>query len=249
MSDPITHDSAVTWRRAVLRRGAGTLVGAIVLAGVAPAIANAAGADVANPIAVALRASGKGIAKAFGGAGTASCETPSPSPSDVLPSASESPVVPEESASATPAESPSAAPSELPSLEPADCTEDAEESASPTASPSPSESEDAEEAEESNHGQIVRTVAQCAPRGKDPLLDVEGAPSNHGGYVKVAAHGDTLTLPWGSYDLSTQAGADDLCASLEAARADLEPAEDTKKQKKAKKAKGPQNRGGKGRRP
>ena len=134
------------------------------------------------------------------------------------PSAS---VSPDQTVSAEPSVEPTAEPSVEPSVEPsedADCAE-TESTPTPTPTPTPSETDDAEDG---THGQIVSTVAHCAPKGKDPLLDVEGAPANHGGYVKPAAHGDTLTLPWGEYDLSTQAGADDLCASLDAARDSLD---------------------------
>ena len=282
MLDPTTDTAASLLRGRTLRRAAGTLGAAVVLATVGPAIANAAGADVANPVAVALRASGKSLASAFSTADDPAnpCVTPgddgtevSATPSvDASATPSES-VAPIESGSPTdtvegtagPDDTVSADPSATPTEAPAtDSTEDCDE-ADPSESPSETPSESAsetpagteEEAEESNHGQIVSTVARCAPRGKDPLLDVEGAPSNHGGYVKVAAHGGTLTLPWGTYDLSTQAGADDLCASLEAAAADLADeeaaeskakkgkAEKAKKAKPAKPAKAGKGRGGK----
>ena len=269
---------SVSWRLRAARRTAGALGAAVVLAGIGPAIANAAGADVANPVAVALRASGKGLKAALSGdeAETVACETPTTEPSvepTDLPTTDGSGDDAGESGEPTsaPSEVPSEVPSEMPSEEPSldpdtpvsgepseapsvapveepaeDCAEEDDATPSPTASPTESETD--ESAEEGNHGQIVSTVAQCAPKGKDPLLDMEGAPANHGGYVRVAAHGDTLTLPWGSYDLSTQAGADDLCASLDAARESLaeEGAESTKgkkdkagkgRQDKAKKAK------------
>lgn len=236
--NPLSDEPSVSWRNQVLRRSAGTLAAAIVIAGIGPAIANAAGADVANPVAVALRASGKGLAKAFGADEIDPCAPVAEPTVDVSASPLESP---DEGVSADP----STAPSEEPTLDPVEECEEAEETESP--SPSPSETESEEPAEEGNHGQIVSTVAKCAPRGKDPLLDVEGAPSNHGGYVRVAAHGDTLTLPWGSYDLSTLAGAEDLCASLDAARADLEETEDKKAKKdKGKRGKPDHAKGGKG---
>ena len=247
---------SVSWRRRALRRAAGSLGAAVVLAGVGPAVANAAGADVGNPVAFALRASGKSLASAFSSEGEEAvadpCATPSASPSDapsvepsveptvdvpaepsVEPSAepdatasadpdatasSEPSVEPSADVSEAPSVDPSAEPSVEPSLEasveptaaPEDCAE-----ATPAASGSPeAEAADAD----GEHGAIVSTVAQCSPKGKDPLLDVAGAPANHGGYVKAAAHGDTLTTPWGGFDLSTQAGADALCASFAAAR-------------------------------
>lgn len=245
MLDPTTPDTATSWRASrALRRGAGTLGAAVVLATVGPAIANAAGADVANPVAVALRASGKSLASAFSTADDEPnpCVTPSTEPTegtevtasptaDPSASASVEPVVtpsgtPDDTLSADPASSSTEMPTALPSETDDDCDDEATPtpaaSEAPSASPSETpEDEETEEAEDADHGQLVSTVAKCAPHGKDPLLDVEGAPSNHGGYVKPAAHGDTLTLPWGTYDLSTQAGADDLCASLDAARADL----------------------------
>ena len=68
MSQPLTGPAptpAVTWRVRVVRRVAGSLGAAVVIAGVVPAVANAAGADVPNPVAVALRASGRGLQSAF----------------------------------------------------------------------------------------------------------------------------------------------------------------------------------------
>lgn len=247
MSDPTTEElPSVTWRTRKVRRAAGTLGAAVVLATVGPAIANAAGADVANPIAAALRASGKGIATAFGVDADDSCETPVEQPTATPSEGTD----PDGTVSAEPTLDATATPSDVPTdvaTEPAEDCDDAEttdetESPSPSPSPEPTETPSEEPAEEGNHGQIVSTVAKCAPKGKDPLLDVDGAPANHGGYVKVAAHGDTLTLPWGTYDLSTLSGAEDLCASLEAARADLADEETEDKGKKGKKDKGAKGR-------
>ena len=247
-----TGAPAVTWRHRALGRTAASIGAAVVLAGVAPALANAAGADVANPVAIALRASGKGLNAAFGGEESATCVTPTASPSvepSVEPSIEPSvePSV-DPSAEATPSEpvepsvEPSGSPNEAPSEQPAEeCAEE------PEATPSVSESPEAEtEAADGEHGQIVSTVAQCAPKGQDPLLDAEGAPARHGDYVKVAAHGDTLTTPWGAFDLSTQAGADDLCAALEAARAALPEVTASTEKSKGKKAKAERDRSGKG---
>lgn len=102
---------------------------------------------------------------------------------------------------------------------------EAEESEAPE-SPEPTEAPESPEPADSaspddGHGAIVSTVAHCAPHGTDPLLSVDGAPANHGGYVSVAAQGGSLTTPWGTFDLSTQAGADALCSALDAARAAL----------------------------
>lgn len=249
---PAATAPAVTWRVRVVRRVAGSLGAAVVIAGVAPALANAAGADVTNPVAIALRASGRGIQSAFGTSSTdtvASCD-PSASPVEttaaaveptVTPEATQAPVesvAPSESVepsvepSLVPSVEPSAEPSVEPSVEPVattaapggDETPEPCESEEPTESESPEvtgseDSDDSEESEEDGaHGTLVSTVAKCAPKGKDRLLDVEGAPANHGGYVRAAAHGDTLTTPWGAFDLSTQAGADALCAAVTAAR-------------------------------
>lgn len=263
---------SVSWRRRVARRTAGAVGAAVVLAGVAPAIANAAGAEVGNPVAFALRASGHGLASAFSADAeetAAPCVTPSGEPGAEVsaapsgePSAdvSAEPVVeptadpsalpsaePDASASADPdapvggdpsgepaSTEPSAEPSAEPAAEPAD---DCAESATPVVSAEPSEeAAEPEPAEDGEHGEIVSTVAKCAPKGKDPLLDAEGAPANHGGYVKAAAHGDTLTTPWGSFDLGTQAGADALCASLAAAR-DALPEQTAAAKEHGKKAK------------
>src|SRR5690349_22460036 len=64
---------SVSWRQRVLRRIAGSIGAAVVLAGVGPAVANAAGADMANPVAIALRASGNGLKAAFGADESAPC--------------------------------------------------------------------------------------------------------------------------------------------------------------------------------
>lgn len=227
---------SVSWRRRALRRSAMTVGTAVVIAGIVPAAANAAGAHVANPVAFALRASGHTFASAFGLDETNTCstdttvETPAPSvePSESVAASVEPSVAPSEGPSesvapsesdapvesATPAADESTAPSESVAPPSATCSE-------PSESESPEAPESPEASEASDHGAIVSTVAHCAPRGKDPLLAVDGAPQHHGGYVSAAAHGDTLTTPWGTFDLSTQAGADALCAALDTARAAL----------------------------
>lgn len=83
------------------------------------------------------------------------------------------------------------------------------------------------------HGEIVSTVAHCAPRGSIGAL-IEGA-TNHGRYVTAAAHGDTVelyvpTLTEGAegeaptvepatdptaFDLTTVEDADALCDALD----------------------------------
>ncbi|HWL35095.1 MAG TPA: hypothetical protein VNQ77_02780 [Frankiaceae bacterium] len=299
---------AISWRRRTLRRTTVGLGAAVVLAAVGPALANAAGADVANPVAIALRASGEELSDVFGAEDEVAadpCVTPTASevptteptadpsaepsaepsvepsvePTDgggeepsaeptAEPSAEPLPVetdpstTSEESTTDEGTTEPSAEPTAEPTAEPADgtgeepaddCAEPAEET--PVPSEEPAEAEETEDAD-GEHGRIVSTVAKCAPKGKDPLLDVEGAPANHGGYVKPAAHGDTLSTPWGEFDLSTQAGADALCASFEAARAALpdetaEPKVRGKKDKaeRAKPAKGKPAKTGKGAKP
>jgi hypothetical protein len=286
MSDAVPTVPSVSWRQRAVRRVAWTIGGVVAVSGVAPALANAAGADVTNPVAIALRASGRGLQSALGGeetTATVACETPSAEPS-VVPtetvSAEPTETVPVETAtveeSAEPSVEPSAEPSVDPSDEPVETAVPTEsvaptetESAAPTAAPedcvtpepveatpTPSATPETEAPEaEDAHGAIVSTVAKCAPKGKDPLLDAEGAPANHGGYVKVAAHGDSLTTPWGTFDLSTQAGADALCAALDAARAELPAVEKqhgkkadkpAKKAKPAKAAKAAKAKGAKG---
>jgi hypothetical protein len=233
----------------VVRRVAGSLGAAVVLAAVGPAVANAAGADVPNPVAVALRASGRGLSAAFSPSSdatvTADCDSasePSAEPS-VVASVEPSSVVGESAApssapsssveesvapSVEPSVEESVAPSVVPSVEPSVEVSEAPEpceSEAPEASQAPEASEEPDdEAEDGAHGQLVSTVAKCAPKGKDPLLAVEGSPSNHGGFVRAAAHGESLVTPWGTFDLSTQAGADSLCAAVAAAREAL-PAE------------------------
>jgi hypothetical protein len=256
MTQPTTPPTpSVTWRRRALRRTAGSLGAAVVISGIAPAVANAAGAHVANPMAYALRASGDTLASALGMDETSPTTTADPCVS-ATPTESVEPTV-EPSESVEPGESvepsESGAPSESavpsdsaePTLEPTesvlptDTTTESTESSEPTVEPTasdapesaepsddttcaePSESPSPEPTESDaadDHGLVVSTVAHCAPHGKDALLAVDGAPAHHGGYVSVAAHGGTLTTPWGTFDLSTKAGADDLCAALAAAR-------------------------------
>ncbi len=209
--------------RRVLGRTAGSVGAAVVLAGLVPALANAAGANVPNPVAIALRASGDTLHDAFGTAAEP-CTEPAASPS--------------------PAESPAESPVPVSSEQP-DCDENAPPGSSPSAAPSPAGSEESD-AEAGEHGTIVSTVARCAPHGKDVLLAVEGAPGSHGSYVRAAAHGDSLTTPWGTFDLSTLAGAEQLCAALDAARATSSPAPEAKEAKHAtkqheKKAKSPRS--------
>jgi hypothetical protein len=206
--------SSVSWAR----RAGVSVLGVVFLSAVAPALANAAGAHVRNPVAIALRA----------------LATSEPEPCVTPTATGEEPTVePTVEATAEPTASASAAaePTTEPSAtEAPDCDE---ESAVPTSpaptsaapeSEAPESPEAAEPGDAAAHGRLVSTVAHCAPHGKDPLLAVEGAPANHGAYVTAAAHGDSLTTPWGTFDLSGQAGADALCAALDAARAALPPA-------------------------
>lgn len=295
-TQPVTAPPAISWRRRVLRRTTVGLGALVVLAAVGPALANVAGADVANPVAIALRASGEELSDVFGADDEVTaepCVTPTASEEPNVEPSLEPSVEPSAEPSVEPSAEPSAEPTAEPSAEPtaepapADATDagttdpGAEPTAEPTAEPAPEptdgtgedatddcdepaeetplpteqpaeESEDTDDAD-GEHGLIVSTVAKCAPKGKDPLLDVEGAPANHGGYVKLAAHGDTLTTPWGEFDLATQAGADALCASFEAVRAALpdetaEPKVRGKKDKaeRAKPAKAKPAKAGKG---
>lgn len=78
---------------------------------------------------------------------------------------------------------------------------------------------------EASHGQIVSTVAHCAPRGKDERLATLEM-RNHGAFVRAAAHGDTLSVAGADYDLSTMEGAEALCAMLDAMTAEEPVAED-----------------------
>src|SRR5579859_3807163 len=99
--------AAESWRRRLLVRVAGSVGGAFVVAGVLPALANAAGAHVVNPVAIALRASGDQLSHVFGGdtAGPNSCASPSASPSLPAPSVSPSSPVPSSPAPSSPAPS------------------------------------------------------------------------------------------------------------------------------------------------
>lgn len=169
---------------ALPRRLALVAAAAVTFGAVAPALANTAGADVPNPVVVALRASGSKVADVVG------------------------------------------------------------KSVAQTQQPTEPQGDDVDEGDDATgHGKVVSTVARCAPRGKDPLLAVAGAPAHHGGYVRVAAHGDSLTTPWGTFDLATQAGADALCRALATARAAL--AADAEKPA-SKPAKAGKDRKGKG---
>jgi hypothetical protein len=68
------------------------------------------------------------------------------------------------------------------------------------------------------HGEIVSTVAHCAPRGQER---VEGFDlPNLGAYASTAARGEVLSVEAGDFDLSTLAGAEELCSAIEQARAD-----------------------------
>jgi hypothetical protein len=235
---------AVTWRTRVVRR----VSFAVFVASVVPALANAAGASVPNPVAIALRASGRSLQHALSSESTESlapCGTPSATAStepSVEPTV-EPTAVATESVEPTESVAPSetAAPSESPSVEPTEDCATPSASATPTVteseSPEPSESPEAENEDGGAHGKIVSTVAQCAPHGQDPLLSVEGAPSNHGGYISAAAKGESLTTPWGAFDLSTQAGADSLCAALAKAEA-AQPAAPSHGKSKASHGKG-----------
>jgi hypothetical protein len=256
MTEPVPTP-AVTWGRRALRRVGLTAGAVVVVSGVGPAIANAAGGHVANPISIALRASGRTLTSLTTSDSVADAPSCTPTTASAPASASADPVetvtpvetvLPTASASesAEPDETVSESESEAP--EPADeCESEAPESESPE-SPEPSESPEADDA---GHGEVVATVAHCAPHGKDPLLDVAGAPGNHGAYVQVAAHGDSIATPWGTFDLADQAGADALCAALDAARAALPPAPAPVhgKAARAKPAKAAHRKGAKGGRP
>lgn len=213
-------DLSTTWSSRLFVRVAGSVGAAAVIAGVVPALANAAGANLPNPVAVALRASGDVLT----GGEEQDCVETKPGAQVTLPNGGKpaSTTTCSDEAEESPSPSPSASASALPSA-------------------SPSEEAEEPESEDANHGKIVSTVAHCAPKGKDPLLEVEGAPANHGGYVRPAAHGDSLATPWGTFDLSTLSGAEQLCAAVEAARAELAPeaAKEKGKKNKAKKPKKP----------
>ncbi|HVE62274.1 MAG TPA: hypothetical protein VNB94_00535 [Mycobacteriales bacterium] len=162
-TQPQPHRPSSPRGRAV-RRLAGGIAISVGFAVLAPAIGNAAGVEIANPVAAALRGSVQAVSGAF----------------EAAP------------AGANPSARPSA-----------------------TAAPTPK----ASRAE--SRGSLVSRVAACSPRGKDPLFAKTGAATNHGHFVRAAAHADTLALPFGSFDLSTAAGVESLCAALDAQRASL----------------------------
>jgi hypothetical protein len=68
------------------------------------------------------------------------------------------------------------------------------------------------------HGDIVSTVAHCAPRGQE-RVDGFDLP-NLGAYVSTAARGEVLSVEAGEFDLSTLEGAEQLCDAIDQARAD-----------------------------
>jgi hypothetical protein len=197
--------SSVSWAR----RAGVSVLGVVFLSGVAPALANAAGAHVRNPVVIALRALGTSEPEP--------CVTPTTAPS-VEPTVE--PTAEPTAATEEPTEAPDCDEASAVPTTPAP-TSAAPESEAPEAPETPEAEEPGDAAA---HGRLVSTVAHCTPHGKDPLLAVEGAPANHGAYVTAAAHGGSLTTPWGTFDLSAQAGADALCAALDAARAALPPA-------------------------
>ena len=107
-------------------------------------------------------------------------------------------------------------------------TEDASEDVEPddveTPSPkatetkTPDRDEPSQEASENNeHGEIVSTVAKCAPTGRD-FRQASGIGDfrNHGDIVKRVAQGETLSFEGKTYDLSTPEGAQSFCQALEA---------------------------------
>lgn len=89
--------------------------------------------------------------------------------------------------------------------------------------------EELEADEDETHGEIVSTVAQCAPRGK--LL--KGTGVNHGTFVSAVAGGDTVVVPavvegevdvegGEEFTVETVEDAEALCEALEAFAFDLE---------------------------
>lgn len=85
--------------------------------------------------------------------------------------------------------------------------------------------------EDETHGEIVSTVAHCAPRGKI----LQGTGLNHGTYVSAVAGGDTVVVPaviegeidvegGEEFTVETVEDAEALCEALEAFVLDLEAA-------------------------
>jgi hypothetical protein len=210
MTQTQTQTPSVSWGARALRRTAWTLGSAVVLAALGPAIANAAGAHMRNPVSIALNALGS----ADDPQDCAGEPTPEPTVVPTETPSVEPTAVPTESVSVEPTvvPTPCVEPSESPSVEPTES--EAPESAAP-------ESETPESEAPDGHGLVVSTVAHCAPKGHDPLL-ADGA--NHGTFVRAAAHGESVETPWGTFDLSSQAGADAFCAAIDAARAAVPPA-------------------------
>lgn len=77
------------------------------------------------------------------------------------------------------------------------------------------ESDTVEVEEAEGQGPIIRSVAQCAPRGRD-AQDLFTTMRNHGAFVSAATQGRTVEVDGASYDLSTLDGATAFCAHVEA---------------------------------
>ncbi len=83
---------------------------------------------------------------------------------------------------------------------------------------------DAVDAVAADHGEVVRTVAACAPRGKVAKGLVPGV-KNHGQLVRLAAHGETVRVAGvdpasgeeveAAFDLATLEGAASFCGLLD----------------------------------
>lgn len=237
------------------QRTAMAVVAGVTFAAVAPSLANAAGADVPNPVVMALRSGSEALGL------TSAPETCAPeAETDVTgptgdtgggddatgvtgPTGGTGDAEPDEATGASGVTGPtgptgSTEPVDEPVDEPADppvdesrededeaedCDDDEAEVAEPV-----EETEETDQAQ-GEHGKIVSTVAKCAPRGKDPLLTAEGSlQDRHGDFTRAAAQGKSLTTAYGTFDLSTQAGADALCAAVAAARAELGATDDAK---------------------
>ncbi|HZG93909.1 MAG TPA: hypothetical protein VEZ46_04290 [Mycobacteriales bacterium] len=235
-----TSTPAVSWTRrlqAKLARRIAFSVGALVLlTGVAPAMANAAGGSLPNPVAIALRSSSRTVANLLAPA-RAVVDTGGACPA-ATPTVTGEPAAsptPEPTPSSTPAAPGDAADADEPACN-GETTPTSEPTPTPTPTPAASPSEvaddEADDAAADSAGRIVSTVARCAPKGKDALLAAAGPGlTNHGAFVQVAAAGGTLTTSFGTFDLATPSGADAFCAAADAAAAELGVAKKVKADK------------------
>src|SRR5687767_11330953 len=169
----MSQSPSTSWGERLLagmaQRTAMAVVAGVTFAAVAPSLANAAGAGVPDPVAIALRSGREALSEALGTA-EPSCPTDevageTGSEGDVT--GATGPEGDVTGATGPLGETGPEAPAET--VEEADCDDEV------TTTDDDTEEAEQEEAVETDadsegHGAIVSTVARCAPRGKDLLL-------------------------------------------------------------------------------